>query len=103
MSIDTDADGTVKYKIEYEDETKNKVTRPTTLDTLSAMPVPARRFVEFGHDELKLIWEPDVHITNLHQGMMNTHDQLLRIYDDGHVEFIRLVWARLDMHEKVTR
>ena len=27
--------------------------------------------------------------------------QLLRVYDDGHVEFIRFVWAKLDMHEKV--
>ena len=39
------------------------------------MPVPARRFVEFGHDELKLIWEPDVHITNLHQDML-THEKV---------------------------
>ena len=23
------------------------------------------------------------------------------MYDDGHVEFIRFVWAKLDMHEKV--
>ena len=27
--------------------------------------------------------------------------QLLRVYDDGHVEFIRFVWAKLDMHEAV--
>ena len=70
MSIVTEADGTVKYEVEYEDETKHKVSRTTTFDTLSAMPVPARRFVEFGHDELALIWEPDVHVTNLHQDML---------------------------------
>ena len=23
------------------------------------------------------------------------------MYDDGHVEFIRFVWTKLDMHEKV--
>ena len=38
-----------------------------------AMLTKARKFVEFGHDELKLIWEPDVHITNLHQDM-DTHE-----------------------------
>ena len=27
--------------------------------------------------------------------------QLLRVYDDGHVEFIRFVWAKFDMHESV--
>jgi hypothetical protein len=27
--------------------------------------------------------------------------QLLRVYDDGHVEFIRFVWAKFDMHEAV--
>ena len=103
MSIKDGDNGKKMYEIEYVDESTHSVTRFTTIDTLSAMPQPARKFVEFGHDELKLIWKPDVHITNLHQGMMNTHDKLLRIYDDGRVEFIRLVWARLDMHEKVTR
>ena len=29
------------------------------------------------------------------------HAQLLRVYDDGHVEFVRFVWAKCDMHEKV--
>ena len=40
------------------------------------MPQPARTFVEFGHDEISLIWIPDVHITNLHQGMMTTHEEV---------------------------
>ena len=75
MSIDTDADGKVTYKVEYEDESTHKVSRATTLDKLSSMPVPARRFVEFGHDELKLIWEPDVHVTNLHQDML-VHEEV---------------------------
>jgi hypothetical protein len=69
-TITTGVDGKVVYSIEYEDEAKHPVSRSTGLDTLSSMPVPARRFVEFGHDELKLIWEPDVHITNLHQDML---------------------------------
>lgn len=75
LSIDTDADGKVTYKVEYEDESTHKVSRATTLDKLSSMPVPARRFVEFGHDELKLIWEPDVHVTNLHQDML-VHEEV---------------------------
>ena len=74
-SIVAEDDGTKKYQIEYVDETTHSVTRTTTLDTLSAMPQPARKFVEFGHDELKLIWEPDVHITNLHMPM-NTHEEV---------------------------
>ena len=74
-SIVAQDDGTMKYEIEYVDETTHPVTRTTTLDKLSAMPQPARKFVEFGHDELKLIWEPDVHITNLHMDM-NTHEEV---------------------------
>ena len=69
------ADGKAIYNIEYTDESTHMINRPTSLDTLSSMPVPARRFVEFGHDELKLIWEPDVHITNLHQDML-THEEV---------------------------
>jgi len=74
VSIET-KDGVTMYNIEYEDESKHTVSRPTTIGLLSSMPVPARRFVEFGHDELKLIWEPDVHITNLHQDML-THEEV---------------------------
>ena len=74
-SIVAEDDGTKKYQIEYVDETTHSVTRTTTLDTLSAMPQPARKFVEFGHDELKLIWKPDVHITNLHMDM-NVHEEV---------------------------
>ena len=99
ISTGLGVDGNATYMISYEDEAGHPVQRLTYINSLSPMALPARRFVEFGHNDL--IWEPDVHITNLHQGMMNTHDQLLRIYDDGHVEFIRLVWARLDMLEKV--
>ena len=74
-SLSTNAEGKVTYNIEYKDESTQMVSRPTFLETLSSMPQPARRFVEFGHDELKLIWEPDVHITNLHQDM-NTHEEV---------------------------
>ena len=100
-SLSTDENGKVIYNIVYTDESGfvNGMRRPTFIENLSSMPQPARRFVEFGHDELKLIWEPDVHITNLHQDML-VHEELLRVYEDGHVEFIRFVWAKLDMHEK---
>ena len=74
-SLSTNAEGKVTYNIEYKDESTQMVSRPTFLETLSSMPQPARRFVEFGHDELKLIWEPDVHITNLHQDMI-THEEV---------------------------
>ena len=100
MGMEANAEGKMEYSIKYEDESTHHVTRKTFLETLSSMPQPARKFVEFGHDELKLIWEPDVHITNLHQAM-NTHEELLRVYDDGHVEFIRFVYAKLDMHEAI--
>ena len=70
-----EVDGVTKYDIEYEDETTHKVKRTTTIEFLSAMPQPARKFVEFGHDELKLIWKPDVHITNLHMDM-NIHEEV---------------------------
>ena len=74
MSI-YEEDGKMMYEIEYVDESTHAVTRITTIDKLSAMPQPARKFVEFGHDELKLIWKPDVHITNLHLDM-NTHEEV---------------------------
>ena len=74
-SLSTNAEGKVTYNIEYKDESTQMVSRPTFLETLSSMPQPARRFVEFGHDELKLIWEPDVHITNLHQDML-VHEEV---------------------------
>ena len=172
-SLSTDADGKVIYNIEYTDEAGFPLNRPTFLETLSSMPQPARRFVEFGHDEIKLIWEPDVHITNLHKDML-VHEEVpaprlqphlpvlqshnsparaplqsaLRHHllshspppsavrscsacvtdchielgtraesrrsaallipcsplalsdEDGHVEFIRFVWAKFDMHEQ---
>ena len=75
MEIIEEDDGTKKYKIEYVDETEHSVQRTTGIDALSAMPQPARKFVEFGHDELKLIWKPDVHITNLHMDM-NVHEEV---------------------------
>jgi hypothetical protein len=167
-SLSTDADGKVIYNIEYTDEAGFPLNRPTFLETLSSMPQPARRFVEFGHDEIKLIWEPDVHITNLHKDMLvheevpaprlqphlpvlqspnspasppaiSPQDHLLSHSpppavrscsacvtdchielgtrrsaaallipcsplalsdEDGHVEFIRFVWAKFDMHEQ---
>ena len=74
-SISTDENGRNIYNIVYTDQIGFDTKRPTFLETLSSMPQPARRFVEFGHDELKLIWEPDVHITNLHQAM-NTHEEV---------------------------
>jgi hypothetical protein len=74
-SLSTDADGKVIYNIEYTDEAGFPLNRPTFLETLSSMPQPARRFVEFGHDEIKLIWEPDVHITNLHKDML-VHEEV---------------------------
>ena len=168
-SLSTDADGKVIYNIEYTDEAGFPLNRPTFLETLSSMPQPARRFVEFGHDEIKLIWEPDVHITNLHKDMLvheevpaprlQPHLPVLQSHnspasppaispqaspaishaapppavrscsacvtdchielgtrrsaallipcsplalsdEDGHVEFIRFVWAKFDMHEQ---
>ena len=75
MGMEANAEGKMEYSIKYEDESTHHVTRKTFLETLSSMPQPARKFVEFGHDELKLIWEPDVHITNLHQAM-NTHEEV---------------------------
>ena len=76
-SMEANIEGKMVYRIEYfeGDETTHAVTRKTFLETLSSLPQPARKFVEFGHDELKLIWEPDVHITNLHQDM-NTHEEV---------------------------
>ena len=74
-SMEANIEGKMVYNIEYVDESTHAVTRKTYLETLSSMPQPARKFVEFGHDELKLIWEPDVHITNLHQDM-NTHEEV---------------------------
>ena len=73
-SISTDENGRNIYNIVYT-EGEFDTKRPTFLETLSSMPQPARRFVEFGHDELKLIWEPDVHITNLHQDML-VHEEV---------------------------
>ena len=79
-SINVDeVSGAEMYNIKYEDESTHMVNRATKLETLSSMPQPARRFVEFGHDELKLIWEPDVHITNLHQAML-THEEVRSLY-----------------------
>jgi len=75
LSIKDGDNGKKMYEIEYVDESTHSVTRFTTIDTLSAMPQPARKFVEFGHDELKLIWKPDVHITNLHADM-NVHEEV---------------------------
>ena len=76
-SLSTDEAGKVIYNIVYTDESGfvDGMKRPTYLASLSSMPQPARRFVEFGHDELKLIWEPDVHITNLHQDML-VHEEV---------------------------
>ena len=76
-SLSTDEAGKVIYNIVYTDESGfvDGMKRPTYLESLSSMPQPARRFVEFGHDELKLIWEPDVHITNLHQDML-VHEEV---------------------------
>ena len=59
------------------------------------------RFVEFGHQEIKMLWTPDVHITNQH-GDLIVHEELMRVYEDGHIEFLRLVWAQMDLHSKVT-
>ena len=75
MSMEANDEGKMEYSIKYVDESTQPVIRNTFLETLSSMPQPARKFVEFGHDELKLIWEPGVHITNLHQDM-NTHEEV---------------------------
>ena len=48
-----------------------------------------RRFVEFGHDERKLLWAPDLHVVN-EKGEPQIHSELMRIYDDGWVEIIEL-------------
>ena len=63
------------YQIKYEDGNGFPATAHCGIGALSSMPVPARAFVEFGHDELSLIWEPDVHITNLHQDMI-VHEEV---------------------------
>ena len=41
-----------------------------------------RRFVEFGHDERKLLWAPDLHVVN-EKGEPQIHSELMRMYEDG--------------------
>ena len=40
-----------------------------------------RRFIEFGHDERKLLWVPDLHVVN-QKGKPQIHSELMRMYDD---------------------
>ena len=55
-----------------------------------------RKFVEFGHDERKLLWQPDLHVVN-EKGDPQIHSELMRIYDDGWVEIIELQEGVLEM------
>ena len=55
-----------------------------------------RKFVEFGHDERKLLWAPDLHVVN-EKGDPQIHSELMRIYDDGWVEVIELQEGVLEM------
>lgn len=40
-----------------------------------------RRFIEFGHDERKLLWAPDLHVVN-QKGKPQIHSELMRMYED---------------------
>ena len=55
-----------------------------------------RKFVEFGHDERKLLWQPDLHVVN-EKGDPQIHSELMRIYEDGWVESIELQEGVLEM------
>lgn len=41
-----------------------------------------RKFVEFGHDERKLLWAPDLHVVN-QKGEAQIHSELMRMYEDA--------------------
>ena len=58
------------------------------------------RFIELGADEIKLLWIPDIIITNLY-GKAVVHREFMRIYEDGHVELNRFLLTELDIFEKV--
>lgn len=55
-----------------------------------------KHFVEFG--SAPAIWMPDLHIRNLHGSSPKAHASLTRLYEDGTVERMVLVFAQLELH-----
>ena len=60
------------------------------------------KYVEFGHNEMDLIYRPDTHFTNVHNNNYATHNELMRMFQDGTVELTKLVWGEFDFYGRYT-
>jgi hypothetical protein len=61
-----------------------------------------KKYVEFGHNEMDLIYSPDLHFTNVHKDNYATHNELMRMFEDGTVELTKLVWGEFDFYGRYT-
>ena len=69
----------------------------TSHRRLAASSPAPRRYLELGHDAIGALWRPDLHIRNLHKGVPKLHSELIRLYEDGTVEQLQLVYADLEL------
>lgn len=57
-----------------------------------------RHFLELGHKDLDSLWRPDLHIRNL-RDQLKVYSELIRLYEDGTVEMLQLVFASLELSD----
>ena len=56
-----------------------------------------RHYLELGYHALETLWHPDLNIRNSHDDDPSPHSELIRLYDDGTVEQMQLLFTSIEL------